>query len=101
MINRDMNGGFSTLNSIMKRLESSEDVLQTRRIITRYVWNTMNKQTRDYIDQHLQRIQIQSIDYGLHIRRGDKVNTEAEFVSTEKYVEQVDLLMQGQRNNGK
>ena len=101
MINRDMNGGFSTLNSIMKNFDSSEHVLQTRRIVTRYVWSTMNEQTRGYIDRRLQSIQIQNIDYGLHIRRGDKLNSEAGFVPTEKYVEQVERLMRGQHENGK
>jgi hypothetical protein len=101
MINRDINGGFSTLNSIVKNFENSEHVLQTRRIVTRYVWSTMNEQTRDYIHRQLQSIQIQNIDYGLHIRRGDKLNNEARYVFTEKYVEQIELLMRGQHKNGK
>ena len=99
-LGRDSDGGFTTLNTMVKAYESNPRILQRKRRVARYLWNTMNYQTRSFLQKSLDEIQIQAIHYAVHIRRGDKLREEAKYIDIERYLESVEYLMRQQGESG-
>ena len=99
-IARDTNGGFSTLNLIMEPFEQNNQTPQIKRMAAQYLWNTINHETRHFIDYYLNELQLNTISYAIHIRRGDKLVKEANQVSIEKYIEGVEYFMEKHQDKG-
>jgi hypothetical protein len=98
---RNTNGGFSSINLIMKSLEENNQTLKIKRIVADYFWKTLNNEIRNSIDQYANKIQLNSITYAIHIRRGDKLIKEAKLISTEKYINGIEYFMNKYSHNGK
>ncbi|UJR37087.1 hypothetical protein I4U23_029791 [Adineta vaga] len=89
---RGPNGGYTHLSLQMRSLESDSQIIATRRLVVDYLWKTLTNETRHFIDQHLNEIELDTIIYGMHIRRGDKV-TEVKSSSTSDYIAGVESFM--------
>jgi hypothetical protein len=100
-IGRDTRFGFEPLNFLMKPFEKNNQTLFIKRIVADYLWKTLNNETRNFIDQYLNKIQVNTITYGVHIRRGDKLVMEAKQISMEKYINGIEYLMNKHSENGK
>jgi hypothetical protein len=95
-ITRDRNGGFSTLNLLMTSYENTDRILEIKRHVAHYLWQTMNNRTRRLIEQYINEISLNTIDYAMHIRRGDKLRQESNKTSIEQYIHAVEQLMNQQ-----
>jgi hypothetical protein len=84
----------------MKPFEENNQILKIKRTVTDYLWKTLNDEKKDFIQRHLNNIQINNITYAMHIRRGDK-STEADPVSLEKYIHAIECFMKKYPQNGK
>jgi hypothetical protein len=100
-IDRDTHVGFASLNSMMTSFEENNQTLFMKRIVADYLWKTLNNETRNFIDQYLNKIQANTIRYGVHIRRGDKLEIEAKEISIEKYINGIEYFMKKHSENGK
>jgi hypothetical protein len=100
-ISRDMDLSFSSLNAMMKSFGKNNQTLFMKRMVADYLWKTLNNETRNFIDQYLNKIQVNNIKYGVHIRRGDKLVMEAKNISMEKYINGIEYFMNKHSENGK
>ena len=100
-VGRDSDGGFTSLNLIMKPLEENTQMLKVKRIVIQYLWKTLSNETRDFIHLYLNKIQSDSIIYAIHIRRGDKLISEAKPIPLEKYIDGIEYFMKKHSQNGK
>ena len=98
---RDMGGGFSSLNLIMKPYEENNQTLEVKRIVTRYLWRTLNNETRDFIQQYLDKIQLDNITCAIHIRRGDKSREITNEPSIAEYINGIEHFTKKHSGNGK
>lgn len=100
MISRDTNAGFTTLRNIAKPLESNATSLSMKRIVADYLWRSINNETEQFIRQHLQDLDVDSITYAMHIRRGDKAK-EADAIPNENYLAGVEHFRQRESPSSK
>lgn len=100
IIGRDTDGGFYTLNLAMKSMEDNNQTLNMKRTVAHYLWKRLNDETKDFIHRHLNNLQINSLTYGIHIRRGDK-SKENKLIPVEKYIQGVEYFMRKHSRNGK
>jgi len=98
---RHKNGGFTSLNLKMKSLEENNQTLKIERIVADYFWKTLNSEIRNFIDQYANKIQLNNITYAIHIRRGDKLISEAKLISTEKYINGIEYFMNKYSHNSR
>ena len=90
-IHRDINGGFGELNLKMKSFEQENynQLLQIKRLVLKYVWRTMTKETRDFIEK----INMKNITFAIHVRRGDKVKQEATVIPLDYYCQGIEYFI--------
>ncbi|UJR30339.1 hypothetical protein I4U23_017876 [Adineta vaga] len=81
------------MRSIMKSWETSDEILEIKRLAANYLWKTMNVKTKDIIQSYLDDVKADDISYAMHIRRGDKV-TEANIIKTKTYINAMEKLIQ-------
>lgn len=100
-VSRGIGGGYEELNLKMKSLENHTRILQMKRTVAQYFWNTMNRQTRDFIIDEIKKVNLKNLTFGLHIRRGDKLLSEAQFIRLENYINGVEYFLSTSRPDGK
>lgn len=98
---RDTDGGFTSLNTMMKSIENNSQILNMKRIVVEYLWKKLNDETRNFINHYIDKIQLNNLTYGIHIRQGDKLNVEAKQISIEKYLHGIEYFRNKYSLNGK